>query len=185
MAGETYVLLRGRILNGGIPPGARVRTTELSAQLAISLGAVREALSQLSSEGLVVYEAHRGYTVSPISIVDLRDLTRLRIEIECLCLAWSIENGALDWESRVIASSHRLAKTYRPHKQIAQSAEWTAAHDKFHEALVSACGSLRLLQLRRQLYDQSERYRKLESAWPKSRDPDAEPKRLAEATLRR
>jgi GntR family transcriptional regulator, carbon starvation induced regulator len=59
------------------------------------------------------------------------------------------------------------------------------AHDAFHEALVSACGSSRLLQLRRQLYDQSERYRKLESAWPKTRDPDAEHKRIAEAALRR
>jgi GntR family transcriptional regulator, carbon starvation induced regulator len=185
MAGETYVLLRARILDGDIPPAARVRTTQLSAQLAISLGAVREALSQLSSEGLVVYEAHRGYTVSPISIVDLRDLTRLRIEIERICLAWSIENGTLDWESQVITSSHRLAKTYRPHKQIAQSAEWTMAHDAFHEALVRACGSSRLLQFRRQLYDQSERYRKLESAWPKTRDPDAEHKRIADAALRR
>lgn len=185
IAGETYQSLRAGILSGEIPPGDKVRTQELCRRFGVSLGAVREALSQLQAEGLVVAEAHRGYTVAPISIQDLKDLTRVRLEIETLCLTWSMEAGKIEWESEVIGALHRLTKTYRVEDRSAASAEWIAAHDTYHYALVSACGSPRLLQLRQQLYDQSERYRKLESTLGKDRKPDDEHKRLADAVIER
>jgi GntR family carbon starvation induced transcriptional regulator len=50
---------------------------------------------------------------------------------------------------------------------------------------VSACGSPRLLQIRRKLYDQSERYRKLEASLPRNRHPDDEHARITEAVLAR
>jgi DNA-binding GntR family transcriptional regulator len=78
-----------------------------------------------------------------------------------------------------------LTKTYRVADRSAASAEWIAAHDAYHYALVSACGSPRLLQLRQQLYDQSERYRKLEATIGKDRNPDDEHKRLADAVIER
>lgn len=185
IAGETYQSLRAGILSGQIPPGDKVRTQELCRRFGVSLGAVREALSQLQAEGLVMAEAHRGYTVAPISIQDLKDLTRIRLEIETLCLTWSMEAGKIDWESEVIGALHRLTKTYRVEDRSAASAEWIAAHDAYHYALVSACGSPRLLQLRQQLYDQSERYRKLEATLGKDRNPDDEHKRLADAVIER
>ena len=40
-------------------------------------------------------------------------------------------------------------------------AEWMASHADFHAALISACGSPRLLALHDQLFEQSERYRSL------------------------
>ena len=39
--------------------------------------------------------------------------------------------------------------------------EWAAAHAAFHLALVEGCDSPWLLRLHSQLYDQSERYRRL------------------------
>jgi DNA-binding GntR family transcriptional regulator len=185
IAGETYQSLRAGILAGDIPPGDKVRTQVLCRRFGVSLGAVREALSQLQAEGLVVAEAHRGYTVAPISIEDLKDLTRVRIEIETLCLTWSMEAGKLEWESEVIGATHRLTKTYRVADRSEARSEWITAHDAYHYALVSACGSPRLLQIRQQLYDQSERYRKLESTLGKKRNPDDEHKRLADAVIER
>ena len=185
IAGETYQSLRAGILAGDMPPGEKVRTQVLCTRFGVSLGAVREALSQLQAEGLVVAEAHRGYTVAPISIEDLKDLTRVRVEIETLCLTWSMEVGKLEWESEVIGATHRLTKTYRVEDRSAASSEWITAHDAYHYALVSACGSPRLLQTRQQLYDQSERYRKLEATLGKERNPDDEHKRLADAVIER
>jgi DNA-binding GntR family transcriptional regulator len=49
----------------------------------------------------------------------------------------------------------------------------------------SACGSPRLLQIRKQLYDKSERYRKMESTLPRERNADDEHKRLADAVIGR
>lgn len=185
IAGETYQFLRASILCGDIPPGTKVRTNELQTRFDVSLGAVREALTQLLAEGLVLSEAHRGYTVAPISVGDLQDLTRVRIEVENLCLTWSIQQGEIQWESEVIAATHRLSKTLRAEGHAYGSSEWAAAHDAYHMALVSACGSPRLLQIRRQLYDQSERYRKLEAALTKQRSVGDEHARITEAVLAR
>ena len=185
ISGETYQTLRAGILGGEIPPGAKVRTQEYCQRFGVSLGAVREALSQLMAEGLVVSEAHRGYTAAPISIEDLKDLTRVRMEIETLCLTWSMEAGLVEWESEVIAATHRLTRTYRVDEGSGPSAQWIAAHDGYHAALVSACGSPRLLQIRKQLYDKSERYRKMESTLPRERNADDEHKRLADAVIGR
>lgn len=186
MTGETCRQLRNQILGGSIVPGSRLRTSELCRRFNVSLSTVREALSQLMAEGLVTAEAHRGWVAASVSADDLRDLTQVRIEIENLCLTWSIKAGNLEWESRVIAAAHRLSKTFREHRPGAQlESAWTVAHDEFHVALVSACKSPRLLQIRRQLYEQSERYRKLELARPPTRDPNVEHNRIVEAALAR
>ena len=127
IGGETYQSLRGGILGGEIPPGDKVRTQELCKRLGVSLGAVREALSQLMAEGLILAEAHKGYTVAPISVDDLKDLTRIRTEIETLCLTWSMEAGKIEWESEVIAATHRLTKTYRidrSSRRLSSRARW-------------------------------------------------------------
>lgn len=139
------------------------------------------------AEGLVNSEPHRGWIAAPVSAEDLRDLTRTRIEIENLCLSWSIEAGDVEWESRVIAAAHRVSRAFRKHPAGSPpDLAWATAHDEFHYALVSACQSPRLLQIRQQLYEQSERYRKLELVRrPSSRDPDAEHKRIMQATLAR
>ncbi len=186
ISGETYQSLRAGILSGEIAPGSKVRAQNLSERFDVSLGAVRESLSQLMAEGLVSAEAHRGFTVVPLSVEDLRDLTRVRTEIETLCLNWSIEAGKLEWESEVIAAAHRLTKTLRTDDRSAASPQWIAAHDAYHSALVSACGSPKLLQIRKQLYDLSERYRKMEAALvPRDRNPNEEHKRIAKAAVER
>jgi DNA-binding GntR family transcriptional regulator len=184
IAGETYASLRSLILSGELRPGTKMRTADLQKRFGVSLGTVREAVSQLLSEGLVVAEAHRGFTVSPISVADLEDLTKVRIEVERLCLVWAIQYGDLEWESRVIAARHRLSNTFRAVGGQVTS-DWTSAHDEYHHALVSACGSPRLLQIRRQLYEKSERYRKLELSLPRNRDPDDEHAKIVDAVLAR
>ena len=51
--------------------------------------------SRLSAEGLVVAEPQRGFKVAPVSLEDLADLTKARIEIETLCITNSIEAGGV------------------------------------------------------------------------------------------
>jgi GntR family carbon starvation induced transcriptional regulator len=182
---ETCQVLRTAILLGELPPGSRLRTNVLTKQYKISLSSLREALTQLSAEGLTRTEAHRGYTVSALSIEDLTDLTRVRIGIETLCLTWAIESGNLEWESHILAASHRLANTARMVDRCSHSPQWAEAHGAYHAALVSTCGSPRLLQIRQQLYEQSERYRRFEITLPRNRDADDEHRRIAAATIAR
>jgi DNA-binding GntR family transcriptional regulator len=183
-----YERVRADILACRLRPAQKLKVSELSGRMDVSLGAVREALSRLSAEGLVVAEAQRGFQVAPVSEADLVDLTNVRIEIEGLALRQSIVHGDLDWESRVVAAYHRLTKT--PLRQPGDDARlndaWTPAHATFHAALVSACPSPRLLQLRTMLYEQAERYRQFSlPVASDERDVEGEHRRLMEAAIAR
>jgi len=163
LAAEVYRRLRADILACRLAPGSKLRINKLCDDYGVSLGAVREALSRLSAEGLALAEPQRGYRITPISLDDLRDLTAARIEIENLCLARSIQYGRIEWETALVGNYHRLSRTpYRePSDEERLSDAWVDAHALFHEALVSACGNIWLKRVRSTLYEQSERYRRL------------------------
>jgi DNA-binding transcriptional MocR family regulator len=59
---DVYAFVRGQILACRISPGTRLKIHELCAQHDLSNGAVREALSRLASEGLVLFEPQKGYS---------------------------------------------------------------------------------------------------------------------------
>lgn len=158
-----YEGLRADLLACRILPGSRLKIQDLCTRFEVSLGAVREALSRLTSEGLVIAEPQRGFRAAPISLADLRDLTMVRIEVESLCLRRAIAVGTVDWEARLVAAFHRLSRMPErvPTDPMRADDEWAEAHATFHAALVEGADSPWLLRLHGQLYAQSERYRRL------------------------
>jgi DNA-binding GntR family transcriptional regulator len=160
---ETYEALRADVLSCRLRPGERLIIATLCERLDVSAGAVREALSRLTSEGLVTVVPQRGFRVSPISREDLLDLTKVRADIEVQCLSRSIACSDLKWESRLVAAHHELTRVPPRDRDDPSrvSEEFSRVHGRFHFALVSACGSPWLMRLRAILYDQSERYRRL------------------------
>jgi DNA-binding GntR family transcriptional regulator len=183
-----YQELRADILACRLRPGAKLQIKSIADEREVSLSGVREALSRLSAEGLVVAEPQRGFRVAPVSLADLKDLTGARIDIETLCLSRSIERGGVDWETAIVGAMHRLSRTryWAPGDERRLSEEWVDAHNAFHEALVSASGSVWLYRIRSSLYQQSERYRRLSvPVLNVRRDVEAEHRALSEATLGR
>lgn len=185
---KVYEALRADLLACRLRPGAPLRIVNLAMRLAVSPGAVREALSRLTSEGFVIAEPQRGFRAAPISAADLRDLTDVRCEVEVQCLRRSIQLGDVAWEAALVAALHRLSKMpFRAAKDPDRGAEeFAAAHSEFHDALVAACDSAWYLKLRALLYAQSERYRRLSVPLAKyNRDALQEHRDLAEAALAR
>jgi len=187
---RAYAQIRADILSCRHAPGAKLNIAALASDLDVSLGAVREALSMLQSEALVVSEPQRGYTVSPVSPKELADITEARIAIETLCLRTSIERGDLAWESRLVASWHKLSRLSQTEagKDQHLSEVWSRAHADFHAELVGACGNDWLLRLRAMLYEQSERYRRMSVSMPaqiEARDVPAEHKAIFDAVMDR
>lgn len=191
---QTYDSLRAEILACYLEPGAKLRINEIAETQGVSLGAVREALSRLGAEGLVVPEAQKGYHVSPLSIDELLDLTEARVEIERIALIRSVERGDLDWETCLVAAWHKLSRLDErarsnggaaPDQQILD--QWAVGHSKFHKALVAACGSKTLLQIRFHLYELAERYRRYSApiAHEKKRDVAAEHQAMFDAAVAR
>lgn len=188
MTQGAYEGLRADLLACRILPGKKLKIQELCDRFAVSLGAIREALSRLTSEGLVIAEPQRGFRAAPISAADLVDLTAVRVEIDSLCLKRAIACGDVNWEARLVATAHRLARTPErtPDDPARSNEDWADAHAAFHLALVDGCNSPWLLHLHTLLYAQSERYRRLSVPFAiRGRNVNEEHQAIVTATLAR
>ncbi|WP_286278813.1 GntR family transcriptional regulator [Naasia aerilata] len=65
MAIEVRERMRSDILAARLVPGQRLMFADLSERYGVSVGVTREALTWLSSQGLVQASAHQGYIVTP------------------------------------------------------------------------------------------------------------------------
>jgi DNA-binding GntR family transcriptional regulator len=153
--------LRALITSGEMPPGKKLRLDDLRSTFGVSLSPLRESLSRLAAEGFVVLEDQRGYRVAPVSEANLREVIRLRAEVESLALRESIRLGDDDWESEVVAAAYRLKKSSRLEVRLAHPQEWEVAHRVLHERLLSACEMPLLLQFCGTLHHLSDRYRRI------------------------
>jgi DNA-binding GntR family transcriptional regulator len=186
LASAIFAQLRADILSCRIQPGEKLGVTALSRRFRVSLSAVREALSRLVADGLVVAEDQRGFRASPLSVPDLMDLTHTRVEIEGIALRRSIALGGEAWRAELAAAWRELQAVPRTTQKdrTRHTEAWSLRHGRFHAALVGACGLAWLLRFRDSLYEQSERYRQLALAIdPMTRDIAAEHRAIVEAAL--
>jgi GntR family carbon starvation induced transcriptional regulator len=180
-----YARLRSDIVSGRFAPGERLKINDLAALLEVSPGAIREALSRLLPELLVVSRDQKGFMVAPLSIEDLEDLTDLRCDVEPIALRRAVSRGDSAWEAAILGAAHRLRRAPIIAEDRSIAPEWVNRHAAFHGAFVSACGSPRLLTLHAQLYQQSERYRGLSVLVKSDRNVEAEHQALVDAALDR
>lgn len=168
---QVYELIRADILSGAIEPGAQLQFARMSTAYDSSIGVLREVLTRLSAEGLVVSQAQHGFRVMSLSLEDLKDLTHTRCLIESMVLKDAIAHGDIEWEARVVAAHHRLERTPRddPQGYAAVNPAWVQAHHDFHMALCSAGTSPRLGQIVASLRASAEVYRHWSAPFEKSR----------------
>ena len=79
---ELYQTIRDHIINGRYHPGFRLSQQTLATELKVSRTPLREALSRLAAEGLVVGEANRGMEVAPVYNDHAEQSYGLRLLIE-------------------------------------------------------------------------------------------------------
>lgn len=153
--------VRRDIAFGVLPPDTKLKIEELRQRYGGSAHSLREALTLLASDGLVEATAQRGFRVASATQADLEDITRLRAEIECLGLRWSMRYGDVRWEGTVMAAGHALSHAEEQLLSDAEcfALEWDEANRDFHARLVSACRSPRLIAIQARLFDQSRRFR--------------------------
>ena len=181
LATQMHHRLREALLAGRLAPGARLKVQALAAEYGVGATPVREALSTLSAEGLVVRLEQRGFRAAQVSLEEFEELLRTRVWTEGLALREAIRAGDLAWEEQLVVAHHRLARTPRldPLDRV-----WEAQHVLFHQSLVAACPSRPLLEFLGQLRDRAGRYRAISRAYP-GRHVSAEHEAIANATLAR
>lgn len=188
LTAEAFARIRSEILACRLQPGQKLVIGDLCQHFGFSLGAVREALARLTSEGLVEAEPRKGFRVAPITEAELKDITEVRGKIESLCLENAIRNGNVKWEANIVSTLFELSRTslQDPDDPARVSEMWADVHRRFHEALVAACDSPWLLRLREILFVQSERYRRVSVPLNRAgRDLHGEHKEIADAAIAR
>jgi GntR family carbon starvation induced transcriptional regulator len=158
---DVLTRLRNDIVSSVFEPGTRLKFAEMTKRYDVGIGTLREALSQLSSEGFVTVEAGKGFKVAPVSAAELIEITDHFINFEKRAVREAIAHGGEDWETNIVAVHHRLSliEGLPWERRMERHSEWVERHREFHEAIVAACQGKWLFRLRSIMFDQLDRYR--------------------------
>ncbi|WHT23622.1 GntR family transcriptional regulator [Crossiella sp. CA-258035] len=184
---QVYAHLREAIMRGDHAPGTALKPHELAKEHGVSLAVVREALVRVVGEGLADRLPNRGFAVPAFSDRRWQEIAEARRTVEPVVLRLSIERGDLDWEARVRAAHHRLARTppFEPAEGEHYTRAWAQAHRDFHRALLEGCGNPVLLETFDRMWTASELARRWSALRTPDRDHLGEHRRLEEAALAR
>ncbi|PSK85033.1 DNA-binding GntR family transcriptional regulator [Murinocardiopsis flavida] len=139
LAGEVADRIRDAIFSGAYPPGAQLREVELSGELDVSRGPVREALLLLEREGLVRSAWHRGATVTRFAPEDIAELDSLRDVLEQLAVRRVIAHAAPEDLAAIDAAVERMDRAGSEHEMV-------RCDIAFHDAVYAAARHRRLLE---------------------------------------
>jgi len=154
--------IRSDITRGVLAPAQPLRLEALKGRFDAGFSPIREALSRLLAEGLVELEPNRGFRVAALSREDLLDIAIARIAVETAAVRRAIELGDDAWEANLVGAMHHYRKlSSRDFGDHDTLIAWEQAHDALHAAMISACGSQRLLIMQARFQEQHLRYRRL------------------------
>ena len=86
-------LLRNDIVTGQFPPGERLTELQLTERYGVGRAAVRAAIVELSTEGLVEHETNRGATVRRVSLASAIEIAEARSVLEGLLARRAAQSG--------------------------------------------------------------------------------------------
>ncbi|HEY5684112.1 MAG TPA: GntR family transcriptional regulator [Acidimicrobiia bacterium] len=144
-------MLRRAILNGDLTSGSRLVQAELAASLEVSTTPVREALRDLSAEGLVRFDPHRGAVVAEIDKEELHEIFEIREILEPHAMRMAVEQ----------MTDHLLTNLRKVHQRMIDdphSATFVDLNRTFHMAIYEAGTSPRMLAILRSLEDAAVMY---------------------------
>lgn len=131
--------LREQVAEGVLTCGTRLPEERLSAALGVSRNTLREALSQLVAERILVRAPHRGVVVATPGAEDVRDVYRVRVLVEPgVCRDTSTHSPA------GLAAVRAAVDEGRAGAAVEDWAAVASANQHFHRALVALAGSPRL-----------------------------------------
>jgi DNA-binding GntR family transcriptional regulator len=135
--------LRAAIMYGSLPPGRQLNEAELAARFGVSRGPLREAMQRLVQEGLLRSERNRGLFVVTLTPDDVRDIYTARAAVERAAASLILRRDPGQ-------AAARLGKVHREMKKAALRTDYPAVSDadlRFHETLVAASASSRLMRM--------------------------------------
>jgi len=151
---HVYQRIRDLILNGEIAPGRSITIQSLATAFAVSHMPVREALHRLTAERALTVVSGRSMGIPPLSVERLKDLKRVRSEVEGMAAAWAAERI----DAKGLARLSQLNSTLDAAVAANDVMGYLHANRGFHFAVYAAAGSPTLLSMIESLWLQISPY---------------------------
>jgi DNA-binding GntR family transcriptional regulator len=137
-------LIRELIITGGLVAGEQLRQRDLAERFGVSQTPVREAMRRLESEGLVVSDTHRGFTVAVPDDGPARENFQIRAALESL--------GASLAARRIDAAGIGRLQALNDRMRTGDDASYADLNREFHFTVYEYAGRPLLLTLMRLLW---------------------------------
>ena len=132
--------LRRSILNGDLVGGTRLSLGEIASTFDVSTTPVREALRELSFEGLVRIDSYRGGVVTAVTKPEVEEIIRIRQALEPMAAREAVEGMT----PQILAAAEEILD------EMAASDSWDVwvhGNRAFHQKLYEAASSRRLVSV--------------------------------------
>ena len=141
--------VREGIRAGRYAPGQRLPEVDLTRDLQVSRGPLREALARLAAEGAILIEPYRGATVKCLTEVDLRELSQIRERLEGMAASLAARHVAEHGSEQPLAQQLRSLTS---NEHAADVASYMTENVAFHDIIVQMCAHELLDKLMQQLH---------------------------------
>lgn len=145
---QAYQAICGKIIRGELPPGSRLSDFVIAKELGISRSPVREAISQLTSEGLVTSIPEVGSFTRKFTAEDIRHLFQFRSWLESKAIEEAIQRVSQNDLRQLAACCKEIMAIARKHRNSGQSYlgmpsywRWLKADFSFHFTIVRIAGN--------------------------------------------
>jgi DNA-binding GntR family transcriptional regulator len=140
--------IRAGIQSGRYLPGQRLVELDLTRELKVSRGVLREAMRRLAGEGMIILEPRRGCIVRRFSMQDVRELHQVREIIEGFAARLAAGNiGSGDNRERLKNLMSDMLKL----RKADDAGRYMGANVAFHDLIVEMSGNRHLAGLITQL----------------------------------
>jgi DNA-binding GntR family transcriptional regulator len=136
--------IRDAINAGRFVPGQRLVEAELTAEYGVSRGPLREALRQLSAEGLVELMPHRSAQVRRLTRTEILELFHIRARLEAM--AGQLAASRMNLPDIRDRFSQAVAMVFDDKPRLS-TAEYVCENNSFHGAILRAAGNSQLVRL--------------------------------------
>jgi len=143
LSNRAYTELRKKILSNQLTSGTRLKEDEWSKKLDVNRMAIREALTRLLGEQLIVQGEKGGFFVKTLTLEDSHKIRELREILEIGALRLLIQKVTAEQ----VAELDRICEDFSSMVERGYFGGACEADVKFHETLIECAGNERLVEL--------------------------------------
>lgn len=157
-----YNEIKKKIMDGVLEPGTHLVIKQIANEYGVSDIPVREALKELSVEGLVETIPHVGSKVTAISLKNIRDMLQMREYLEPFAAQLAAKNAT----EQTIAELETCCNHLNDALQKNDIEQYSKLNKEFHMLIINSCGNQILINTIFELIESEKRMRKVFEIFP-------------------